>query len=162
MSLQDSARIKLILDGSIPSMLFKLATPNMISVLFMLVITFSEIFFASFIALGFFLHTLGFAQLGVVISCIAGICSATAFNFLLGWSTFFHLWYINLAILIIAVPLKIGFKSTLAIIFVGIYCTMFLFLSDNRPLYEIPSIRENILGLSKRLHFFNCIKTKFY
>ena len=46
MSLQDSARIKLILDGSIPSMLFKLATPNMISVLFMLIITFSEIFFA--------------------------------------------------------------------------------------------------------------------
>ena len=46
MSLQDSERIKLILDGSIPSMLFKLATPNMISVLFMLVITFSEIFFA--------------------------------------------------------------------------------------------------------------------
>ena len=112
------------------------------------VIIFSEIFFASFIGLGFFLHTLGFAQLGVIISCIAGICSATAFNFLLGWSTFFHLWYINLAILIIAVPLKIGFKSSLALIFVGIYCTMFLFLSDNRPFYEIPSITENILGLS--------------
>ena len=98
--------------------------------------------------MGFFLHTLGFAQLGVVISCIAGICSSTAFNFLLGWSTFFHLWYINLAILIIAVPLKIGFKSSLALIFVGIYCTMFLFLSDNKPLYEIPSITEKILGLS--------------
>ena len=111
-------------------------------------IIFSEIFFASFIALGFFLHTLGFAQLGVIISCIAGICSATAFNFLLGWSTFFHLWYINLAILIIAVPLKIGFKSSLALIFVGVYCAMFLFLSDNRPKYEISSITENILGLS--------------
>ena len=84
------------------------------------VIIFSEIFFASFIAVGFFLHTLGFAQLGVIISCIAGICSASAFNFLLGWSTFFHLWYINLAILIIAVPLKIGFKSSLALIFDGI------------------------------------------
>ena len=112
------------------------------------VIIFSEIFFASFIALGFFLHTLGFAQLGVIISCIAGICSATAFNFLLGWSTFFHLWYINLAILIIAVPLKMGFKSSLALIFVGVYCAMFLFLSDNRPIYEISSITENILGLS--------------
>ena len=112
------------------------------------VIIFSEIFFASFIALGFFLHTLGFAQLGVVISCIAGICSATAFSFLVGWSTFFHLWYINLAILIIAVPLKIGFKSSLALIFIGVYCAMFLFLSDNRPIYEISSITENILGLS--------------
>ena len=98
--------------------------------------------------MGFFLHTLGFAQLGVIISCIAGICSATAFNFLLGWSTFFHLWYINLAILIIAVPLKIGFKSSLALIFIGVYCAMFLFLSDNRPIYEISSITENILGLS--------------
>ena len=46
MSLQDSERIRLILNGSIPSMLFKLATPNMISVIFMLVITYSEIFFA--------------------------------------------------------------------------------------------------------------------
>ena len=98
--------------------------------------------------MGFFLHTLGYAQLGVIISCIAGIFSATAFNFLLGWSTFFHLWYINLAILIIAVPLKIGFKSSLALIFVGVYCAMFLFLSDNRPIYEISSITENILGLS--------------
>ncbi len=58
-------------------------------------IVFSELFFSSFICIGFILHTIGFAQIGVIISCFAGISSATAFNFLLGWSTFFHLWYIN-------------------------------------------------------------------
>ena len=55
------------------------------------VIIFSELFFASFIALGFLLHTLGFAQWGIILSCVAGIGSATAFNFLIGWSAFFHL-----------------------------------------------------------------------
>ena len=89
-------------------------------------IVFSELFFSSFIFVGFILHTMGFAQVGIIISCFAGIISATSFNFLLGWSTFFHLWYINLAILILAVPLKISIKTTFAIIFIGLYCIMFL------------------------------------
>ena len=46
MSLQDSDRIQLILNGSIKKMLFKLAGPNMVSVLFMLLVGFAEPFFA--------------------------------------------------------------------------------------------------------------------
>ena len=112
------------------------------------IIIFSELFFGIFIALGFLLHTLGFAQWGIIVSCVAGIGSATAFNFLIGWSTFFHLWYINLAILIIAVPLKIWLKLSLALSFIGVYCLFYLFFSENKPIFEIPSITENILGLS--------------
>ena len=112
------------------------------------IIILSELFFAVFIGLGFLLHTLGFAQLGIILSCIAGIGSASSFNFLIGWSTFFHLWYINLAILIIAVPIKLKIKLGLALAFIGVYCLMFIFFSDIKPLYEISSITENILGLS--------------
>ena len=112
------------------------------------IIILSEIFFAIFIGLGFLLHTLGFAQLGIILSCIAGIGSASSFNILIGWSTFFHLWYINLAILIIAVPIKLKIKLGLALAFIGLYCLMFIFFSDIKPLYEISSITENILGLS--------------
>ena len=39
-------------------------------------IVFSELFFSIFIFIGFILHTLGFAQIGVIISCFAGISSA--------------------------------------------------------------------------------------
>ena len=112
------------------------------------IIILSELFFAIFIGLGFLLHTLGFAQLGIILSCIAGIGSASSFNFLIGWSTFFHLWYINLAILIIAVPIKLNIKLGLALAFIGVYCLMFIFFSNIKPLYEISSITENILGLS--------------
>ena len=94
------------------------------------IIIFSELFFGIFIALGFLLHTLGFAQWGIILSCVAGIGSATAFNFLIGWSTFFHLWYINLAILIIAVPLKTWFKLSLALSFIGVYCLFYLLFSQ--------------------------------
>ena len=45
------------------------------------IIILSELFFAIFIGLGFLLHTLGFAQLGIILSCIAGIGSASSFNF---------------------------------------------------------------------------------
>jgi len=44
----------------------------------------SELFFASFIFLGFILHTIGFAKVGVILSCLAGVGSATAFLFMLG------------------------------------------------------------------------------
>lgn len=46
MSLQESNRIQLILNGPIHKMLFKLAAPNMVSVFFMLVVGFAEPFFA--------------------------------------------------------------------------------------------------------------------
>ncbi len=46
MSLQESNRIQLVLNGPIHKMLFKLAAPNMVSVFFMLVVGFAEPFFA--------------------------------------------------------------------------------------------------------------------
>ena len=108
----------------------------------------SELFFASFIAFGFILHTLGFAKFGVILSCIAGVGSATAFIFLIGWNSFFHLWYINLAILIIAVPLDIRLKAFLALVFISIYSYMFIFFSEMEPLYKINDLTESIIGVS--------------
>ncbi len=108
----------------------------------------SELFFASFIAFGFILHTLGFAKFGVILSCIAGVGSATAFIFLIGWNSFFHLWYINLAILIIAVPLDIRLKSFLALVFISIYSYMFISFSEMEPLYNINDLTESVIGVS--------------
>ena len=108
----------------------------------------SELFFASFIAFGFILHTLGFAKFGVILSCIAGVGSATAFIFLIGWNSFFHLWYINLAILIIAVPLNIRLKVFLALVFISIYSYMFISFSEMEPLYKINDLTESIIGVS--------------
>ena len=108
----------------------------------------SELFFASFIAFGFILHTLGFAKFGVILSCIAGVGSATAFIFLIGWNSFFHLWYINLAILIIAVPLDIRLKAFLALVFISIYSYMFISFSEMEPLYKINDLTVSIIGVS--------------
>ncbi len=108
----------------------------------------SELFFASFITFGFILHTLGFAKFGVILSCIAGVGSATAFIFLIGWNSFFHLWYINLAILIIAVPLDIRLKSFLALVFISIYSYMFISFSEMEPLYKINDLTESVIGVS--------------
>ena len=108
----------------------------------------SELFFASFIAFGFILHTLGFAKFGVILSWIAGVASATAFIFLIGWNSFFHLWYINLAILIIAVPLDIRLKAFLALVFISIYSYMFISFSEMEPLYKINDLTESIIGVS--------------
>ncbi len=114
-------------------------------------IIFSELFFASFVGVGFILHTIGFAKFGVILSCIAGVGSATAYTYLLGWNSFFHLWYINLAILIIAVPLDLRLKTFLAIIFISVYCSMFLFFYDVKPFYQIEKLTESILGISNIL-----------
>ena len=107
-----------------------------------------ELFFAAFIAFGLILHTLGFAKFGVILSCIAGVGSATAFIFLIGWNSFFHLWYINLAILIIAVPLDIRLKAFLALVFISIYSYMFISFSEMEPLYKINDLTESIIGVS--------------
>ena len=114
-------------------------------------IIFFELFFASFVGVGFTLHTIGFAKFGVILSCIAGVGSATAYTYLLGWNSFFHLWYINLAILIIAVPLDLRLKTFLAIIFISVYCSMFLYFYDVKPLYQIEKLTESILGISNIL-----------
>ena len=108
----------------------------------------SELFFASFITIGFILHTLGFAKFGVILSCVAGVGSATAFIFMIGWNSFFHLWYINLAILIIAVPLDIRLKAFLALVFISIYSYMFISFSEMEPLYKINDLTESIIGVS--------------
>ena len=97
----------------------------------------SELFFASFITIGFILHTLGFAKFGVILSCVAGVGSATAFIFMIGWNSFFHLWYIDLAILIIAVPLDNRLKAFLAFVFISIYSYMFISFSEIEPIYKI-------------------------
>ena len=114
-------------------------------------IIFSELFFASFVSVGFVLHSIGFAKSGVILSCIAGVGSATAYTYLIGWNSFFHLWYINLAILIIAVPLDLRLKSFLAVIFILVYCSMFLFFYDVKPVYQIEKVTESILGISNIL-----------
>ena len=108
----------------------------------------SELFFSSFITIGFILHTLGFAKFGVILSCVAGVGSATAFIFMIGWNSFFHLWYINLAILIIAVPLNIRLKVFLALVFISIYSYMFISFSEMEPLYKINDFTESIIGVS--------------
>ena len=114
-------------------------------------VIFSELFFASFVGVGFILHTIGFAKSGVILSCIAGVGSATAFTYLIGWNSFFHLWYINLAILIIAVPLDLRLKTFLAVIFISVYCSMFLFFYDVKPIYQIEKLTESLLGISNIL-----------
>ena len=114
-------------------------------------VIFSELFFASFVGVGFILHTIGFAKSGVILSCIAGVGSATAFTFLIGWNSFFHLWYINLAILIIAVPLDLRLKTFLAVIFISVYCSMFLFFYDVKPIYQIEKLTGSLLGISNIL-----------
>ena len=111
-------------------------------------VIFAELCFASIIALGFLLHTLGYAQVGVVISCLAGVGSATVFITLLGWDSMFHLWYINLAILLIAVPIRISLKTTLAGLIILLYGGMFFNFSGQDGYVNIPHLTGNLLGLS--------------
>ena len=66
------------------------------------------------IGAGFILHTIGFAAIGVVIACVAGVASATCFIVLTGWATAFYLWYVNLAVLILAVPIRGWIKWSIA------------------------------------------------
>ena len=50
-----------------------------------------ELAFGLVIGVGFFLHTVGFASSGVILACVGGIGSATAFIMMIGWSTAFYL-----------------------------------------------------------------------
>ena len=111
-------------------------------------VIFAELCFASIIALGFLLHTLGYAQVGVIISCLAGVGSATAFITLLGWDSMFHLWYINLAILLIAVPIRISLKTALAGLIILLYGGMFFTFSGQDGYVNVPYLTGNLLGLS--------------
>ena len=107
-----------------------------------------ELGFASLIGVGFLMHTFGYAQAGVIISCVAGVASATAFIVLLGWGTMFHLWYINLAILLIAVPIRVTLKAILAGLIIILYGGMFFYFSNHDGYVNAPQITLNLLGLS--------------
>lgn len=107
-----------------------------------------ELLFASIIGGGFILHTIGFAATGVVIACVAGLASATCFIVLTGWATSFYLWYVNLAVLILAVPIRGWIKWSIAISFIAVYSIAYLFLSESAALIEIPTFTKQILAVS--------------
>lgn len=107
-----------------------------------------ELLFASIIGVGFVLHTFGFAATGVVIACVAGVASATCFIVLTGWATSFYLWYVNLAVLTLAVPIRGWTKWSIAISFIAVYSLAYLFLSESAAVIEIPTLTEQILAVS--------------
>lgn len=128
-----------------------------ISVLFFTVdewqqIIFWELTFATMVGVGFLLHTIGRAEVGVLLACLGGVGSATAYILLLGWDVYFHIWYLNLAILLIAVPLRGWIKWSWASAFLLIDVLMFLFVSESQPLISAtPGVIQflgvfNILG----------------
>lgn len=108
----------------------------------------SELFFALFITIGFFLHTLGFAASGLVLACTAGVGSATGHIILTGWQTEFYLWYVSLAVLLLALPIRTVVKWICAISFISVYCFTYLEFSANTPAVELPMSTINALGIS--------------
>ena len=72
-----------------------------------------------------FVHTCGYAPAGVITSCLAGVGSATTFIVVLSWDAMFHLWYVNLAVLLVAVPIRVILKAILAGLFIILYGGMF-------------------------------------
>ena len=108
----------------------------------------TELAFGVVVGIGFLLHTLGRAALGVLIACLGGIGSATAFLILLGWNGYFHLWYLNLAILLIAVPINIWIKSCLALSFISLYVFMFFFYSNVQPIVAADEIVLQLIAIS--------------
>jgi class 3 adenylate cyclase len=60
----------------------------------------------------------------------------------------FHLWYVNLAVLLIAVPLRVILKAILAGLIIILYGGMFFYFSDHDGYINAPQITLNLLGLS--------------
>ena len=112
------------------------------------VVVFTELAFGLIVGLGFFLHTMGRAAFGVLIACLGGIGSATAFLVLLGWNGYFHLWYLNLAVLLIAVPINIWIKSCLASSFISVYVFMFFFYSNAQPIVAADEVVLQLIAMS--------------
>ena len=67
---------------------------------------------------------------------------------LIGWSTAFYLWYVNLAVLLLAVPISNRIKWPIAICFIGVYSLAYLFLSGSQPVFEIPALTRDVLAIS--------------
>lgn len=111
----------------------------------------TEIAFAFIIGVGFLLHTIGFAASGVILACLAGVGSATGFIILTGWHTAFYLWFVNLAVLLLAVPIRFWVKWSIAVCFTGLYCFAYLKLAYITPLVELPELTTQILALSNIL-----------
>ncbi len=107
-----------------------------------------ETAFASIVGIGFILHTAGWASAGVILSCLSGVGAASVFLFLFGWDSFFHLWLINLAVLLIAVPIRRDLQIGLSVSFVVLYCVLFVYLDARPPLWETPQLFIYILGIS--------------
>ena len=130
-----------------------LAVVIRISVLFFAVdewqqIIFWEITFATVVGIGFLLHTTGRAEAGVLLACLGGVGSATAYILLLGWDVYFHIWYLNLAILLIAVPLRGWIKWSWASVFLLVDVLMFVFVSESQPLISATPGVIQFLGVS--------------
>ena len=107
-----------------------------------------ETTFAFVVGIGFILHTVGWASAGVILSCLSGAGAACTFLFLFGWDSFFHLWLINLAVLLIAVPIRHDVKIGLAVSFIVVYCVLFVYVGNRPPLLAAPQLFTYILGIS--------------
>ena len=100
-------------------------------------IVYSELAFGAVVGIGFLLHTIGRAESGVLLACLGGVGSATAFIFLIGWNGFFHLWYLNLGILLIAVPIRAVIKWSVAVSFIVLYIIIFFTAPTIPPLVAV-------------------------
>ena len=108
----------------------------------------TELAFAIVTAFGCLIHTIGNASTGLVLACIGGVGSATGFIILTGWQPAFYLWFVNLAVLILAVPLSFSFKWMKAFCFIGVYCIVYILLSEHKSILEVPRLTVQILALS--------------
>ena len=111
-------------------------------------IVYSELAFGAVVGIGFLLHTIGRAEAGVLLACLGGVGSATAFIFLIGWDGFFHLWYLNLGILLIAVPIRALIKWSVAISFMLVYIIMFFTVPAIQPLIAVDLWVVQIIAIS--------------
>ena len=111
-------------------------------------IVYSELAFGAVVGIGFLLHTIGRAEAGVLLACLGGVGSATAFIFLIGWDGFFHLWYLNLGILLIAVPIRALIKWSVAISFMLLYIIMFFTVPAIQPLIAVDLWVVQIIAIS--------------
>ena len=111
-------------------------------------IVYSELAFGAVVGIGFLLHTIGRAESGVLLACLGGIGSATAFIFLVGWNGFFHLWYLNLGILLIAVPIRPVIKWSVAVSFIVLYIIMFFTAPTIPPLVAVDLWVVQIIAIS--------------
>ena len=107
----------------------------------------SELFFAIFIAVGF-LHNIGFAALGVFLGVHGWSWFCNRIHPRSGWQTEYYLWYVNPAVLMLALPMRylrqMDWRGCVH------WCLLFTYLefSSNSPAIELPMFTTNLLGIS--------------